>query len=213
MTIYHLNKFVTVTLIFALTACVSSSTLSSRWHDQNYSGASFKKIFVIALVNKEVNRRALEDKYIERFKKHGVTGIASYTLMTDPKKAYEEKQLRAQLKAIVTKTKVDAVLISHFKGVHTERTEVPPSFDRVPVAHTGDYHRYYHTTHVDVYRPGYTQVDKVATLETKMFAVEGEKLVWDGNTRSFNTKTADKAIKEVTALIVDDIKRSGLIGN
>lgn len=208
MTIYHLKKFITVILVIGLAACASSTTLTNRWHDPNYSGAPLKKIFVFAVVNKEVNRRALEDSYIAHLKKHGVAGIASYTMIKDPKHAYDEKQL----KAIVAKTKADAVLISRLVGVRAEKTEVPPRVDMIPTSHTRGYYRYYNNTHQAVYSPGYTQVDKIVTLTTKIFSLEKDKIVWDGSTESFNPDTAVKVIKEISTLIIDDIKNSGLIG-
>jgi hypothetical protein len=209
MTIYNVKRFVTVILITGLVACVSSSTLSSRWHDPDYSGAPLNKVFVFAVVNKEANRRSLEDSYVARLKKQGVTGIASYTLIPDPEKAYEEKQL----KAIISKTNADAVLISRLVGVSTEKTEIPPRAGAVHVAPHRGYYGHYNTAHHAAYQPGYTQVDKVVTLTTKIFSIEKDKIVWDGSTKSFNPETAVEVINEITDLIVDDLKSSGLIGD
>lgn len=209
MTIYYLKRFVMIILLAGLVACVSSSTLSSRWHDQNYSGAPLNKIFVFAVVHKEANRRSLEDSYVARLNKKGVTGIASYTLIPDLEKAYEEKQLEA----IISKTNADAVLISRLVSVSTEETEIPPRTDVVPVAPRHGYYGHYNTAYHAVYQPGYTQVDKVVTLSTKIFSIEKDKIIWDGSTKSFNPETAIEIINEITALIVDDIKSSGFIGN
>jgi len=209
MKIYNVKRFVTVILIIGLVACSASTTLTSRWHDPNYSGAPLNKVFVFAVVDKEVNRRALEDSYIARLKKHGVTGIASYTVIKDPKHAYDE----TQLKAIVVKSKANAVLISRLVGVSTEETEIPPRVDVIPVRPHRGYYGYYNNTHQAVYSPGYTQVDKVATLTTKIFSIEKDKIIWEGSTKSFNPETAIEVIKEITTLIVDDVKSSGLIAN
>lgn len=207
--IYNVKKLVMLILIVGLVACGSSSTLSTRWHDPNYSGAPLKKIFIFAVVNEEVNRRALEDSYVARLRKYGVTGIASYTLVPDPENAYKEKQLRA----IINKSKADAVLISRLEGVSTEETEIAPRVEVIPVRPYRGYYGYYDTVHQAVYQPGYTQVDKVVTLTTKIFSIEKEKIVWEGSTKSFNPETAVKVIKEISALIIDDLKSSGLIGD
>lgn len=214
---YYLKRPVTIILmvgiVVGLAACAASTTLTNRWHDPNYSGAPLKKIFVLVVANKDVNRRALEDSYIVQLKKHGVTGIASYTLIKDPKHIYDEKQL----KAIVAKTSADAVLITRLVGVRAEKTEIPPSVGVIATPRARGYSRgyygYYNTTHHAVYSPGYTHVDKVVTLTIKIFSMEKDKIVWDGSTESFNPETAVKVIKEISTLIIDDIKKSGLIGN
>ena len=135
-------------LLLALSAC-SSTTLSTRWNDPNFSNVPLKKIMVIAVVDKDVNRRSLEDSYVERLKEHGIDGVTSYPLIADPEKAIEEKQL----KDVILQSGVDAVLISTLIEIDEKETYTPSRVDWVPAGGYG-YYGHYNASINNVYRRG-----------------------------------------------------------
>ena len=63
-----------------------------------------------------------------------------------------------------------------------------------------------------VYDPGYLREDMVAVIETLVFSVPQNKLLWAGVTESTNPKGAGKIIKDVVAATIKEMKKQGLVG-
>ena len=48
-------------------------------------------------------------------------------------------------------------------------------------------------------------------IETRVYSVKTEKLIWAGKTKSVNASSSETVIKELAALVIKDMKNSGLI--
>lgn len=200
-------KWVVAGLVLLLTGC-SSTQLVTRWSDADYQGPPLKEILVIALLKDELHRRNLEEALVGRLQKAGAEGVPGYRLIPDPKVVDDE----AKLKRLVDDAGVDGVLIARLKGVDKEQTYVPPRAELVPAMGIGyGYYGYYHMSFQAVYQPGYTRTDTVVRLETQLFAAADGKLLWAGETRSFNPDSASTVARELADLVVGDMQNSGLI--
>ncbi|MHA1190472.1 MAG: hypothetical protein ACTSSQ_08500 [Alphaproteobacteria bacterium] len=59
--------------------------------------------------------------------------------------------------------------------------------------------------------PGYVTEDTIVHLETNVYRVEGEKLVWSGKTETFNPKNTNTLISELAKTILNELAKSNLI--
>ena len=206
----------TALMIFAgLTACTTTK-LASRWNDTEYKGPLLEKVLVVGVMKDDIKRRYYEDEFVKKINAGGRHAITSYTLMPDLK-AVDDKE---ELVAIVKKAGADSVLITTLKAVKKEERDVPPRVDYVPTMGMGyggmgmgfgGYYGGYYNSYQAVYSPGYTTVDTIVQLETRVYALPTEDLVWAGNTESMNASSAEKIISETASIIVNDMKSSGLI--
>jgi len=193
--------------VLGLTAC-STSRLAERWNDTQYTGPKLQKMLVIGIMKDDIKRRFYEDQFVKAFSSGKRTAIASYNLMPD----LREVDNKEKLLEVVRKAGADAVMITRLKAVKKEEREVPPRVDYLPTMGMGfGYYGYYNMGYQAVYSPGYTAVDTIVQLETRVFALPSEDLVWAGNTESVNSSSADKIISETAGLIISDMKQSGLI--
>ena len=193
--------------ILLLAGC-SSTELVTRWSDPGYHGAPMRKILVIGLLKDELHRRNLEQALVQRLQEAGVDPVTGYRLIPDPAVADD----REKLKGLVAAAGVDGVLIARLKGVDREETYVPPRTEVVPSMGLGyGYYGYYHMSFQAVYQPGYTRTDTIVRLESQLFSAGDGKLLWAGETRSFNPDSASTVARELAELVVKDIRRSGLI--
>jgi hypothetical protein len=62
-----------------------------------------------------------------------------------------------------------------------------------------------------VYDPGYVREDTIVTIETLIFSVPANKLLWAGMSESTNPKNAGKLIEDLVEAIADDMKKHGLV--
>ena len=190
-----------------LTACTTTK-LVTRWNDTEYKGPMLEKVLVVGVMKDDIKRRYYEDEFVKKIASGGRQAVTSYTLMPDLK-AVNDKEALVE---IVKKAGADSVLVTTLKAVKEQEREVPPRVDYVPTMGMGyGYYPYYMNSYQAVYSPGYTTVDTVVQLETRVYALPTEDLVWAGNTESFNASSAGSIISESANLIVTDMKASGLI--
>lgn len=195
--------------LIGLAACAGSTHLVERWNDESYvDQPKLKKVLVLGIFQDEAQRRAFEAEFVAQVKAGDGEAIAGYTLMP-AQSEYDEK---SEIAAAVDQSGADSVLITSFKGASKQQRYVPPSYDYVPSMGMGyGYGAYYGAAYQAVYRPGYTVTDSIVQLETRVYAVAEEKLIWAGNTQSINSESSKKITAELVKLVASDMRKSGLI--
>ncbi|WDP87003.1 MAG: hypothetical protein HUN05_19270 [Desulfobacter sp.] len=104
------------------------------------------------------------------------------------------------------------MIIARLVGVKEKERVVPPRVDYYPsmgVRH--GLYGYYGASYHSVYQPGYTVTDTIVNLETTLFCVDTQKLVWSGMTSSQNPSSDQKIAKEAVALVIAEMKTAGLL--
>jgi len=210
------QKYITVLLFAALlglVSCASNTRLYERWNDKDYTGEKLNKVLVLGLFQDDIQRRAFEAAFVKRVDSTGKNAVAGYTLMPDTAD-FDSKE---DILAAVKKINADAVLITRFKGVIEKDRHIAPRVDYVPAMGMGygrygyGYGGYYGSSYQAVYRPGYTTTDKIVQLDTRVFSVATEKLVWAGKTKSVNASSAQEIVDDLVSIVAEDMKKSGLI--
>jgi len=196
-----------IIFFLSLGAC-SSTSLVNRWNDPEFKGPPLQKILVIGIIKDDIKRRSFEQEFSKLISGQGLTGIASYTLLPDLQSADEKNEVLA----VVEKVGADGVMVVTLQGVSKEERDVPPSVDYVPTMGYGyGMYGYYGMRHTAVYNPGYTVTDTVVRLDTKVFAVSSEKMIWAGKTESFNPSSSQSVVSELEKLVITDMKKSGIV--
>jgi len=199
-----------LTLFLVFIAGCSTTSLVNSWSDPKYTGPALQKILLIGVVKDDIQRRSFEEEFSKLISGNGLTGIASYTLMPDLKSTDQKEEVLA----VVDKVGADGVMIITLQGVSKEQRDVPPSVNYMPSVGFGygmGMYGYYGMSHRAVYTPGYTVTDTVVRLDTKLFAVSTEKMIWAGKTESFNPSSAQTVISELATVVTSDMKKSGMI--
>lgn len=205
-----ITVFTSLFIILVFIAGCSTTSLVNRWSDPKYTGPALEKILVIGIIKDDIQRRSFEEEFSKLISSNGRAGIASYTLMPDLQSADQKEEVLA----VVDKVGADGVMIVTLQGVSKEQRDVPPSVNYMPSAGFGygmGMYGYYGMSHNTVYTPGYTVTDTVVRLDTKLFAVSTEKMIWAGKTESFNPSSAQTVISELATVVTSDMKKSGMI--
>jgi len=178
-------------LIGLLFACVSTK-LEKSWADPSFSlnPNPYKKVLVLAPLKDAASQRIAEDKIVKQLKKS--VGVQSYTYLTstetDPK-ILNEKLL---------KDGFDGIIVMHL-------TDVEKSVSYNPGTSYGGWHGYRN------YTPGYYSEDKTFLVETNMYAVKNDKLMWSGTTSSLNPTSFDKSMDEIITAIKTELQKKGIL--
>ena len=70
---------------------------------------------------------------------------------------------------------------------------------------------YYNSSYAMVHDPGYYQENTIVKLETNVYDVASEKLVWSGVTETLNPETAQDVANSVAFKVTEDMVKSKVI--
>ena len=189
--------------IFLIISCAGTETqLIQKQKNEAYKGKPVSDILVIAITGNEDSRRSFERKFVARLKSAGVEAISSEEAIPMPADLELKKEM---ILSAVNQFENDAVIITHLVG-----KEVKESYTRG--GHTrGGYHGFYHSRYSYSRDPGYASTSKTIRLETNLYDVKTEKLIWSGQSKTFSKDSKDQIINDVIRVLVNDLQNNKLI--
>jgi hypothetical protein len=194
-----------ITAIF-LTACANTK-ISQSWVEPG-NKRSYDDILIIGIAQSEQNRRAYESHFVESLRAVGTEAEASYKLIKS-----NEQIDRDTVKKAIAGMDITAVLVTHMVAVD-EETIYRPTMDYMPMYGGGYYgglYSYYPHVNSYVSRPGYYTTHETYTLETNLYDVESEELVWSARSRTFSPESVQEVIVDLTKLLIDDLQEKNLL--
>lgn len=207
------NKYQIITGLIGLlliSSC-SNTKLSQTWSSPDLS-TTYNDIMVVGISESEQLRRAYETYFSDHIRSRGMESIASYKLIDHESEmelsGMDKYNFRTIVKAAIKGSDIDAVLITHLLSIEDEDI-YRPSLDNQPTYYATSYYENmygYHgyvTTYVQ--QPGYYTHEKTYILESNLYDVKTEDLVWTTRSRTFSPESMDTAIEELTGLIIDDL--------
>jgi hypothetical protein len=198
-------SIVVATFTFS-TVLLAGPKFLSTWKAPDAAGTSFAGTKVAALIiSDDLDLRVSgEEALVRELAAAGVReGVASYRLvpreeLRDPEKAkgwYE----RAGAQGVVAMRLVKA----------DKRQTWSPSMWSTP--YYSSLWGYYGYGWGSVYDPGVSRTEMVAVIETLVFSVPQDKLLWAGVTETTDVRDASRIIKDVVAATVKEMNKQGLI--
>ena len=198
----HLPIYLLILIIH--TSCVSTTIISS-WKEQNkqIEIGKLHKVLVVALFKDETNRRKAEDQMVIYLKGKG---IVSYNYLDDNISAKNEEAIRDKIKT----DGFDGAITMRLIDVDKEKTYTPGNITSYP--------SYYQTFGCYYYRnwnyyrtPGYYSTTKTYTIETNVFSIKEDKIIWTGITQTTNPEGVNKLTEEVTKVVYKKMVSEGFI--
>jgi hypothetical protein len=204
-----MNRFA---LLFAALLCVvavscgTSSSLVQRWHDPEFTGKPGERMVIIALAKSERTQKTWEGAFATILREVKVEPIAGSVVLPAQGAADE-----ATLKDAVRATGADLVAVTRLVSVDKEQTYVPGSTYYTPAPAYYGFYGYYASSYAMMSTPGYYQTDKIYSVETNVYDIKTEKLIWSGVTETLNPETGQDAANSIAMTIVDDMIASKVI--
>ena len=195
----------TFAAVVVLGACAGTTTFTSTWkapavQEVNPLGKTVAAVF---LSRDESQRRAAEDDLAADLTARGARGVAAYTLLAN------EPGWNGD--AALTKLKeagVNGAVVMRVAGKDQTLTYTPGSTMSTRYNRFGPYWGYGWST---AYDPGTVRTDTVVSVETLVYSLERDTLVWAGTSRTSNPKNLTTLVKEVAAAAANEMVRQGLL--
>ena len=187
--------------VFLIISCAGTE-LTHKQVNEAYKGKPVSDILVIAITGNEDSRRSFERKFVSQLKSVGVEAISSEDAIPMPAdlKLKKETILNA-----VNQFENDAVIITHL--IDKEEKEV---YTRGDQAHRG-YYGFYYSRFSYSRDPSYSSTSKTVRLETNLYDVKTEKLIWSGQSKTWSKDSKYQIINDVIKVVVDDLQKNKLI--
>jgi hypothetical protein len=197
------NLILSILVVSTFASCSPSTEIVKTWQEPGatVSAGPENKALIIAMVKDETSRRVIEDELIKRFNS---SAVASYKILTpEMLKAADE----VALGQMVTQGQYTHILLMRLADVEKETTYVPGT----TTAYYGGYGRYYGYGASMYSTPGYYTTDKNYFVETTIYSVNPNKLLWTGTTKTVNPSKIDKAVSEIADVVSAKMKENGFL--
>lgn len=202
----RLCKLPLLAALIALVACAATTTLTSTWKapDVQTITPSGQSVAAVFMSRQESQRRAGEETLAVNITNMGaLRGIPAYTIVPN------EPQMTAE--AVRTKLKdagVNAVVVMRVVGKDQRITYSPGYTAAGPYGGFGPYWGYGWGT---VNSPGYLQTDTLVSVETLLYGLKDDKLLWASTSRTDNPSDLAGLVNEVASATANAMVKEGLL--
>jgi hypothetical protein len=188
-----------------LDAVASGPTFTSSWTSPEASGISFagKKVAALVISSDGNLRMSGEEQLVRELETRGILGIATYRMMPG-----EETMSAERARPWFERARVDGVVSLRPVSVETEITYAPAVWSTASYSTLWGYYGYGWT---GVYNPGSSRTDTRLVVETLVYSLPLDKLLWAGVSTTTNPKEAQAFIKELVGAAVREMRKQKLV--
>jgi hypothetical protein len=202
-----------VSLAFIVYACVSSTQLTGSWKSPEATGKTYNNIVVAALTENILARQEVEKDMQNQLLQRGIKATKSIDIFPPTGSTKEGPDVNLLLEKM-RGADYDAVLTVALVDEETETRYVPSNIGYRPVTYFswyGNFRRYYTYWQPILYEPGYYTEDKIYYLETNLYGVDNDALVWSAQSHSHSPSSMRKAAEKLAELTINKLAEDNLI--
>jgi hypothetical protein len=185
----------------------SSTSFVSTWKVPVDGPIEFdnKRVAAIVVSADETTRRVGEDTLAREISKRGAQGIPSYTLVSGQPPKEEEAAKKILRDADIEGAVMMRVISSD------QQLSYSPGTAWYGAPYYGSFWGYWGYGWPMVYDPGYLRTDTVVMVETLVYSVTDDKLLWAGRSKSTNPSDVRKFVRELAGKAAKEMKKAGFI--
>ncbi len=213
MTLTKLNtSFSLFGIIFAilLVSCTPSTRITGTWKKPD--AAIKHKILLAAMTHSTVAKTTVEGYMADEFRKNGID-VTEASMLFAPNFHPDLQKDKEMLLKTIRENGNDAVLMMTLID-HTEDTRYVPgtaTYSPMSYGYYGGFYSYYNYMYPTVYQPGYYTEDQTYYLETNLYDIETEDLLWSAQSQAVNPSSLGKFAIQFAKITVDRLQSEGLV--
>jgi hypothetical protein len=198
-----MKQIILFTFVAAFMVSCGSTKIEKSWQEPNavLQAGPTNKTLVIAMVKDETSRRVIEDQLVKRLNSNAV---ASYTFLTTDMLTAASTEALSQR---ITQDKYNYILMMRLADVEKETSYVQGT----TTSFYGGYGRYYGYGAGMYTNPGYYTTDKNYFVETTVYSVNPDKLLWTATTKTVNPSKLEKSVNEIADIVSDKMVKDGFL--
>ena len=193
-------------LLFVIIAVSCTSTkITSSWRepDKTVAVSALNKVLVVALFKDETSRHKAEDQMAGYL---NGKGIVSYNYLKESFDKKNEDALREKIKA----DGFDGAVTMRLVDVDKEKIYTPGNTSLYP-SHYRNFSGYYYRSFSYFSNPGYYSTTKTYTIETNVYSIKEDKIIWSALTKTSDPDGVQKMTEEVAKVVYKKMIKEGFI--
>ena len=190
--------------------CGSSIQLTGQWVDKAaFQPGKYSSVFIAVMSQNLGVKKAFEDNLAAEAASRGLKAVKSSDFFK-PNFTTENAGNKEAILARVRELGLETIFTVVLKDQKTD-TRYVPGETYTPAPYYGGYRGYYSQTYQTVYSPGYYTTDKTYYLESNLYDVATEKLLWSVQSEAINPGKAEEVAQEYTNMLLDALDKNGLL--
>lgn len=185
-------------LVWVLLSGCASTQLLETWKTPEPGVLRFQKAAVLVFDPSQTWRRIGEDEIVRRLPEMSV--VPGYRIFPDSSPDDFQK-----ISGRLREFGFDGAIVLRTLGVEyrVNRVPGPPVLSRP--------YRYYYFGGSSFYNPGYYRTDQMVRVETSIYSLAQNRLLWSGVTESFNPSSQAAMVAEIAEAVMQNLRKQGLL--
>jgi len=206
-----LRIFPLLVLYIIMWGCGPTQKITGSWASPEATAKGpYNKVFVVVLSPNSTANYDIEAQMANTLISRGFKVLRS-TDIFPPKFSITQDLTREQLTEAISKRGCDAVLmLSLLDSKEVESYNPGTVYAPVNYGYYGSYYGYYNHYYPEVYSPGYYSVDKTYYLETNLYDLKDDILLWSVQSEARNPKDINTWFKTYSNMLISHLKSKGL---
>jgi hypothetical protein len=178
----------------------AGTRMVQRWVAPDVARYKFDHILTICIIKDQSIRQSVEDAMAARVKKGNA--FPSYNILGEAELADKE-----QAKRKILQMGFDGAVIMRPLRVEDRVNYVPGSYP----PYYGSFWGYYGWAWPTLYTPDYVYTDKIVQVETTIFSIKDDKLLWTSLSETTNPESARDVVLGIAKEIGKEARKQGLV--
>ena len=207
-------------LLGLIVGCSPATKILASWNRTDTEPKKYKKLGVVVLSPKISNRAIVESALAMKFRSKGVKAIATFDIfplagkIDKVREKMDEETIQEKVRQQVARHELDALFILALMDKQQETHYVEGSsfsiggpmygYPNYPV-YGYPYYGYYSYAYTSIYSPGYYETTTTLFVESNLYDVASENLMWSAQTETKNPTDIEKEAENFADLIVNQI--------
>ena len=210
MTVKTRSALLLLPLVAAL-ACAPSVQMTGQWVDKElFQPGKYSSMFIAVMSQNLSVKQVFENDLASEAASRGVKAVKSGDIFK-PNFTAENAGSKEAVLAKVRELGLETIFTVALKDKETSTRYVPGTVMYSPSPYYGGWGGYYSNTYATVYTPGYYTQDKTYFVESNLYDVATEKLLWSVQSEVINPGKVEAVAEEYTSMLLDALAKEGLL--
>jgi hypothetical protein len=178
----------------------AGTKVTRQWVSPDIAKYKFDHLLAICIVKDSEVRRVVEDNLAAQAKKDNA--FQSYNVLTE-----DDMRDKEAAKRKILELGFDGAVIIRPLGVKDKVNYVPGYYP----PYYGTFWGYYNYAWPALYAPDYVYTDKVVQVETMIFSIKDDRLLWTLYSDSTNPETIQEIIGGIAKAIYKEARKRGVV--
>lgn len=184
----------------SMTAC-HRTELAAVWHDPAARPIAFHRTVAVFATTDGTLRRTIEDRLASKFP----NAVPSYRVLPGIGTSSAD---RASIVTALSESGFDGAIVMRLIGVNDKVTYTPGTY-WYPSPYT--FSGYWSLAWAYPYDPGYVSVSTIYTVETEIYDVQSEKLIFGARSETTDPATMPKLVDSIMRHITDELRKRQML--